>query len=66
MSPAKIGFEIMKPYVGDSIPEDVLLNIIQETLSFDIPLKKIEENILLLINFNFNLIFLREKNFVNF
>jgi threonine synthase len=45
MSPAKIGFEIMKPYVGDSIPEDVLLNIIQETLSFDIPLKKIEENI---------------------
>lgn len=45
MSPAKIGYEIMKPYVGDSIPEDVLRNIMQETLSFDIPLTKIEENI---------------------
>jgi threonine synthase len=45
MSPAKIGFEIMKPYVGDSIPDDELMQIMQETLSFDIPLKKIEENI---------------------
>lgn len=45
MSPVKIGFEIMKPYVGNSIPEDVLLNIMEETLSFDIPLKKIEDNI---------------------
>lgn len=45
MSPANIGFEIMKPYVGDSIPDDELMRIMKETLSFDIPLKKIEENI---------------------
>jgi threonine synthase len=45
IDPVKIGFEIMKPYVGDSIPDDELMQIIQETLSFDIPLKKIEENI---------------------
>ncbi len=45
MSPAEIGFEIMKPYVGDSIPDDELMQIMQQTLSFDIPLKKIEENI---------------------
>jgi len=45
MSPANIGFEIMKPYVGDSIPDDELMQIMQETLSFNIPLKKIEENI---------------------
>lgn len=45
MSPANIGFEIMKPYVGDSIPDDELMQIMQETLSFDIPLKKIDDNI---------------------
>jgi threonine synthase len=45
MDPVKIGFEIMKPYVGDSIPNDELMQIMQETLSFHIPLKKIEENI---------------------
>jgi threonine synthase len=45
MLPAEIGFEIMKPYVGDSIPDDELMQIMQGTLSFDIPLKKIEENI---------------------
>ena len=45
MSPVNIGFEIMKPYVGDSIPDVDLMQIMQEILSFDIPLKKIEENI---------------------
>ena len=45
MSPANIGFEIMKPYVGDSIPDDELMQIMQETLSFNIPLKKIDNNI---------------------
>lgn len=40
-----IGFEIMKPYVGESIPEDQLWKIMEETLSFDFPLKQINQNI---------------------
>ena len=40
-----IGFEIMKPYVGSCISEDQLYNIIEDTLAFDFPLKKINDRI---------------------
>ena len=40
-SKVEIGFEIMKPYVGDALPDDVLMDILQEVLSFEFPLKKI-------------------------
>ena len=42
-SAAEIGFTVMKPYVQGSIPDDVLYGIIEETLSFDIPLVKVNE-----------------------
>jgi threonine synthase len=44
-SKTEIGFEIMAPYVGNTIPEKELYRIIAETLDFDFPLKQISENI---------------------
>jgi threonine synthase len=41
----EIAFQVMAPYVGDTIPETVLRKIVTETLSFDIPLVKVTENI---------------------
>lgn len=38
LSKNEIGFTVMKPYVGDSIPDDVLREIIEETINFDFPL----------------------------
>ena len=36
-SKEEIGFEVMKPFVGESIPSAVLQNIINETINFDFP-----------------------------
>jgi len=44
LSKSAIGFHIMKPYVGDDIPDDVLLRIIEDVLNFDFPLQPIDEN----------------------
>lgn len=40
-----IGYEIMKPYVGDCISDNDLHDIIEDTLSFEFPLKKINDRI---------------------
>ncbi len=40
-----IAYEVIKPYVGDSIPNDVLKKIVEETINFNIPLVPISENI---------------------
>jgi threonine synthase len=40
-----IGFEMMRHFVGNEIPESELDKIVQETLDFEIPIKEIEENI---------------------
>jgi threonine synthase len=45
LSNEAIAFEVIKPYVGDSIPEDVLRKIVAETVNFDIPLVQINEHI---------------------
>jgi threonine synthase len=45
LSNATIAFEVIKQFVGAEIPEEVLKNIIAETLSFDFPLVEIEKNI---------------------
>ena len=42
---AEIGLKILQPFVGDAIPEDELKKIISETVNFDIPLVKVNENI---------------------
>ena len=44
-SKPEIGFEIMAPFVGNSIPEKELYRIIEETLDFNFPLEPINENI---------------------
>ena len=33
-----VAFELMSPYTGDSLPEDILRDILQATLNFDFPL----------------------------
>lgn len=44
-SKEEIGFTVMKPYIGESIPDDVLQTIINETINFDFPLVKITDSI---------------------
>lgn len=44
----ELGYQIMHPYVGNTISADALRNIISETLSFDFPLVQLEENIYVL------------------
>ena len=38
LSKADIGFKVMKPFVGDAIPDDVLFRIVDETTNFPFPL----------------------------
>jgi len=44
-SKEEIGFKVMKPFAGESIPDNVLQNIINETVNFDFPLVQVTENI---------------------
>jgi threonine synthase len=44
-SKQEIGFEVMKPFVGESIPDAVLQNIIAETINFDFPLVEVHKNV---------------------
>jgi threonine synthase len=41
----EIAFEALKQFVGNEIPETELKQIIKETLSFEFPLIKVEENV---------------------
>jgi threonine synthase len=41
----QIAFEVIKPYVSNEIPEEILFQICSETVNFDFPLVKITENI---------------------
>jgi len=45
LSLEEMAYQVMAPYVGETIPEDVLRKIVTETLSFDIPLVRVTENI---------------------
>lgn len=45
LSNEEIAYQAIRQFVGDEIPEDNLRQIINETLSFDFPLVKIENNI---------------------
>lgn len=44
-SKAEIAYEVIAPYVGDTIPEKELREICAETVNFDFPLKNINEYI---------------------
>ena len=41
----EIGMHVMKPFVADSMPDDVLEKVLRETLCFDFPIVKISESI---------------------
>jgi len=41
----EIAFQVMKPYVGNSIPEDELRKIVSETINFEIPLVPVTDEI---------------------
>ena len=41
----EIAFQVIKPYVGDAIPEVDLRRIVNETINFDIPLVKVTDAI---------------------
>ena len=45
LSDDEIAFQCMKDFVGDEIPEEILRKIVAETVSFEVPLKKITDNI---------------------
>jgi threonine synthase len=45
LSDKEIAFHIIKPYVGNTIPDQELLKIVAETINFPIPLIQITENI---------------------
>jgi threonine synthase len=45
MSNADIAFEVIRPYVGDEIGESRLREICEETVNFEFPLIKLNENI---------------------
>ncbi len=44
-SKEELGFIVMKPYIGESIPDDVLKQIVAETINFDFPLVKVTDDI---------------------
>lgn len=41
---AEIAFSIIKPYVGDDIPGDILFRIVEETTNFPVPLVQVNEH----------------------
>jgi threonine synthase len=44
-SKEEIAFKVIQPYIGDVIPKVELERIVTETINFDFPLIKVEENI---------------------
>ncbi|MBO6793321.1 MAG: threonine synthase [Balneolaceae bacterium] len=45
MTLPEIGFEVLRHFVDGEIPDDELKTIVEETLSFDIPLAKINDSV---------------------
>ena len=41
----EIAYNVIKPYVGDSIPEDDLKRIVKETINFPIPLVRVTDDV---------------------
>jgi threonine synthase len=41
----EIAYKIIQPYIGEAIPENELKRIVAETINFEIPLKRVSENI---------------------
>lgn len=43
LTPAEIAFNVIKPYVGQAIPDEKLFGIVSETVNFPIPLVKVND-----------------------
>src|SRR5688572_279032 len=41
----EIAFKVIAPYIGDVIPKNELERIVSETINFDFPVVKVEDNI---------------------
>ncbi len=50
----EIAYEVMRPYVGDSMPENILKDIVTQTVNFSIPLVPVKESIFSLEMFHGN------------
>lgn len=44
-SKEEVAYRVIKPFIGDEIPEDALRQIINETLCFDFPIVEVEKDI---------------------
>jgi threonine synthase len=44
-SNTEIAFHVIRPYVAESIPEETLYKIVEDTISFPMPLVKVNDNI---------------------
>lgn len=45
LSNEEIAFNVIRPYVGETIPDDKLLQIVSETINFPLPLVQVNESI---------------------
>ena len=45
LSNEEIALRVIRPYVGDTIPDEQLFQIVKETINFPIPLVKVNEDI---------------------
>jgi len=54
MTNEEIAYEVMRPYIVNAIPDNILADIIQETVNFPIPLVQVKENIFSLEMFHGN------------
>ena len=48
----EIAYKVIKPFIGNDMPKNILQKIIEETLSFDFPIVEITEKISTLELFN--------------
>src|ERR1700761_600518 len=44
LSKEEIAYQVIRPFVGDTLPEDELRRIVAETISFDFPLVPVTAN----------------------
>lgn len=45
ISKEELAFQVIKPYVGGTIPDDELMRIVSETVNFDFPLARITDDL---------------------
>ena len=54
ISNEEIAFQVIRPYVGEAIPEQILFDIVSQTINFNIPLVSVSPNVYALEMFHGN------------